>query len=190
MQHVDSIHRPLIIGERYIVPCIIKESDMEYMDEQDLFLGKNYNRSSFKKMYITPVINHPHNDVENGQHYIHYHADFRFIKYERIAGMQTIKRKHSVHIFCEDIRPTTKLHGKIQHIVLPVVNAEFGAVTPVEAIAKSNLKHDCIYKGKCPHRGYPLDQVEEINGVITCPLHGLQFDSITHKIIHHIKQLS
>jgi nitrite reductase/ring-hydroxylating ferredoxin subunit len=57
-------------------------------------------------------------------------------------------------------------------------------ITPVSLIKNSKLKHNCIHKGKCPHRGYDLsNEIPNENGIITCPLHGLQFDKITKKLL-------
>lgn len=163
MKHVNEVDRPLKIGEMYMVPCIVRE-DME-----------------IDKIYITPVIDHPHSDLENGQRHIHYHADFRFIRYNN-DNPYDIHRTHSRHVFCEILRPT-KANGRLMDIALPAIRIHNEIITPSKMISKSKLKHDCIYKGKCPHRGYPMNQVDAVDGKLTCPLHGLQFDQITHKII-------
>ena len=55
---------------------------------------------------------------------------------------------------------------------------------PVRFIKNSKLKHKCIHKGKCPHRGYDLSNVDPIDNQIHCPLHGLIFDAETKKIIN------
>ncbi len=36
----------------------------------------------------------------------------------------------------------------------------------------------------CPHRGADLSGIEPVDGVITCPLHGMQFCARTGKAIH------
>lgn len=163
-QKVENVKHPLKKGEKYAVPCIVRHED-------DL-------------MFITPVINHPHNDKENGQKEVHYHADYRFIKHKSDNNFPTIINNHSKHVFAETVRPQYKLHGNIEYYVLPVINEGFAGVTNVEFIAKSKLKHKCIHEGKCPHRGYDLSQVSSINGKITCPLHGLQFDAETGLVIY------
>jgi hypothetical protein len=174
---VEDVKRPLRKGEFLLVPCIIKRV-------REYWLGKTRNLT-----YITPVINHPHNDIENGQKEIHYHADFRFIKTYGIA----IQRNHRNHIFCEDIRPVLDKYHVIEYLLLPVVNSrltdevEQTYQTNVNLMKKSKLKHDCIYKGKCPHRGYDLSQERPRNGIITCPLHGLQFDEQTGKVLNFEK---
>ena len=162
---VESIKRPLIVGEILLVPCIVK---FKYTNSPDM------------QMFITPVINHPHSDIENGQLNTHYHADFRFIKVDKFGNPIN---KHSSHIFGHSARPEIKLHGELMYILLPVINGTNLNITPANLIAKSKLKHNCIYNGKCPHRGYNLSQIDAIDGVITCPLHGLEFDGITKKIL-------
>lgn len=153
---VEDIKLPLKVGQYFLVPCIVKRE--------------------YERLFITPVINHPHNDKENGQHEIHYHADYRFVKHYNDSSFPTPINNHSAHVYIHKIRPQEKVHGDLEYFILPVINESFTGITPVKEIAKSKLKHKCIYKGKCPHRGYNLSQVEPINGIITCPLHGLQFN--------------
>lgn len=160
---IDEVTRPVKKGELYMVPCIVKEE------------GGN--------LYVNPVINHPHNDRENGQDSVHYHVDYRFIKYRGGKEDPLPLLNHSRHLFAIQPRPQIGRDGKLEYIALPVINEEFAGGTAVELIKNSKLKHDCIYKGKCPHRGYDLSQVSPENGIITCPLHGLKFDELTKKII-------
>lgn len=149
MNKVEEIKRPLKKGEKFLVPCIVK---------QDEFYT-----------YINPVINHPHHDKENGQDYIHYHTDTRFVKFNEDG---TIKREHRSHYFCNTFRPILGKDGDLRYIVLPVINEDFTAITDVNLISKSKIRHKCS-KNKCPHRGYDLSQVKEVNGFKKCPLHGL-----------------
>lgn len=175
-ERVETVKRQLKIGEKFLVPCISEERD--------------------NKLFITPVINHPHNDNENGQKEVHYHADYRFIKYTKemegwigkYSNGKTIERivvinSHSTHVYCQSRRPQIGVHGTFGYYILPVINEEFVGVTSVELIKNSTLKHKCIHKGKCPHRGYDLSQVVPIDGKITCPLHGLKFNSETGNLI-------
>lgn len=161
---VEEVKRPLKKGEEYLVPCIIKEE--------------------FGVMYITPVINHPHSDKENGQHEAHYHTDYRFVKHNGDKYVPIPIRKHSKHYFAPLSRPQKDIDGTLEYFVLPVINEEFAGITGVNLIRNSKLKHKCIHKGKCPHRGYDLSQVKPINGKITCPLHGLEFDEKSGKILN------
>ena len=157
---VEDIKRPLLKGELFIVPCIIRVD----------LLNKD-------RLFVTPVINLPHNDKQNGQHETHYHADYRFLKHD---GNGKVQNKHSKYYFCEQSR----LNGTLEYFVMTVINENFYGATPVQLISKSKLKHQCIYKGKCPHRGYDLSQVKAIDGKIRCPLHGLEFDEKTGKVLN------
>ena len=187
MLRVDDIKRPLLLGEEYFVPCIVRTEYHPIVYEQTLIEERYLTKNHKLRTYITPVINSPHNDIENGQKEVHYHADFRFIKTENVhVDGSTILRvinKHSKYYFCEFIRPEEKVHGRLEYMALPVVSEEFAQGTPVGLIKNSKLKHKCIHKGKCPHRGYDLSQVKPSNGIITCPLHGLTFDSTTKQLL-------
>jgi len=162
---VDDIKRPLIKGEKVLVPCLVKT---EMKDDQDIWLDLT---NAKKVMHVLPVINHPHNDIESGQAEDHYHLDYRFINHKDNGVFPTVINSHSVHVFGSEIRPK-KDFGNLEYHLLPVINEEFNGITPVNLIGK--LKHKCLHKGKCPHRGYDLSQVKPVNGVITCPLHGFR----------------
>lgn len=162
---VEEIKRPLIKGELFWVPCIVQVI-------QNIPL-------EMEKICITPIINHAHNDIENGQKEIHYHADFRFIKHK--SGR--IINRDSRYVFGHEIRPELGVHGNMEYILLPVINEQFYGITPSEMIKNSKLRHKCIHNGKCPHRGYDLSQVQPIDGKIICPLHGLAFDENTGNLL-------
>lgn len=163
----------LIVGKHYLVPCIVFNAN--------------------DKEYITPVINHPHNDVENGQAYIHYHTDYRFIRIKNIADQELnvpvehalpiAINNHSKHIFAIDSRPVLNNYSQLVHIILQCVRTSQLGITIPSFVSKSKLKHKCIYKGKCPHRGMDLTSTEPVNGVIVCPLHGLKFNAKTKMLI-------
>lgn len=94
---------------------------------------------------ITPVINHLHDE--------HYHFDNRF---------------HATFNNVVQTSPEILLTGNIEYFPLKVVNEnpsifDFSKESPIE---------ECKHKGKCPHMGYDLKQVEEMDGIKTCPLHG------------------
>jgi hypothetical protein len=174
MKKVEEIKRPLKKGEIYLVPCLVKK-EITPTDEQSLWLDIKTDNAI--KIHILPIINHPHNDKENGQPETHYHLDYRFIKHKNNHNFPTIINKHSKHIFGSQVRPLPNF-GELYYYPLPVINEHFSGVTGYELIRNSKLKHKCIHKGKCPHRGYDLSQVKpNEKGVITCPLHGLEFNS-------------
>lgn len=161
---VENVKRPLKNGELFLVPCIVNEID---------FLNESVNTKKIE--FVIPIINHPHNDIENGQEEVHYHADFRFVELREKDGAMFVYLENDTKCYVYNLRPTLK-DGEFKYIILKVINGNKHLTTPVEFIKKSKLKHKCIHKGKCPHRGYDLSQVsEDENGIVTCPLHGLQF---------------
>lgn len=167
------------------VLCLIKHVyEKVDMDEQEVWLDIEPNYKYLQKIeYVLPLYNHPHNDIENGQEEIHYHQDTRYD--------EAVKNSSKFSSF---------RNGRI---VLPLLEGEFLAyrelnkvrekedfTTPIRFINNSKLKHKCIHKGKCPHRGYDLTNVKPLYDkeydkyVIKCPLHGLKFDLTTKELIN------
>lgn len=169
-----------IIGKYYKVLCFIEKKLVEKCSELEWIVKsngevvhENVNRSYFFE-YVYPLINHPHNDIENGQKEIHYHIDDRF----KIEEPYRAEYPLQLRIF---IKKTEK--HQLQYRMVKCVKSEIRTKTSELLIKDSKLKHKCIYKGKCPHRGYDLSNEIPINGVITCPLHSLRFDSETKLLI-------
>lgn len=180
IKKIDNVNRPVKKGEVFSVPCIVQDTDVFDTEWVEDFGVMTPIRKKVKQ--ITPVINHPHNDKENGQSYVHYHADFRFIDTSQMKPSLIRKDKHLFMLGSH--RPKA---GKIEYLPMKVVNEHQpeGTITEVSYIKNSKLKHKCIHKGKCPHRGYDLSKTTEQNGIITCPLHGLKFDAKTKKVLNH-----
>lgn len=169
---IEDLKRPPEIGELFLVPCVV------------------YNlMSTDKKIKLCPVINHPHNDIENGQPETHYHIDYRFVgRSEKYKSFFRQRRSGIEYVFYPAMfRPELNSSFKsLEYFAMRLVTTNQINETSVIAIAKSRLHHQCIHKGKCPHRGYDLSQTVAIDGVITCPLHGLKFDEKTGKVLNHI----
>ena len=172
MEKVEDVKRPLKVGEVFLVPCIVRG---------EKHTGKRI-------LYITPVFNLPHNDVASGQREIHYHTDYRFVRVKmKVRGpardrykfsFPKVVRRHSEHLFVETIRPTLEhVENFLVYYELPVINEGFVGITPPETINKEAIKHKCLVRGKCPHRGFDMSQVEgNQQGIKTCPMHGLRFN--------------
>lgn len=149
------------------VLCLV-ETNWTNLSEEDLWIqDEPTTRWSVKKEEVTPLINHPHSDKENGQKEVHYHADTRYYN-----GTKNLR-----------VALPLKPNQKLEFRWLYKVAEEMLYRTPVSLTSKSTLKHQCIHKGKCPHRGYDLTNVEPIDGVITCPLHSLRFNATTKQLI-------
>ena len=159
-----------------------------WLDTRDIAI-----RHKRKVTRIGPIIDHPHNDIENGQSESHYHLDTRFMMDQNNYPFLDTHQFHDflpgrvVEFFKFD-RVTLQFLNKnnVRRELIPLLcyrNKQIRS-TPVQLIAKSKLKHQCIHKGKCPHRGMDLSQESPADGVITCPLHGLKFSAESGKLIH------
>lgn len=189
MIKIDELKTQPIIGETYLVPCIISK---KYLPNQDWCLDDN-DSVVLPTPYSTniyPIINHKHSDKENGQNYEHYHVDYRFVETIMKEGIVSVVQLHSAHTFAPSLRYDLH-HGnrdydenyKITYHALKCLRLNQYGIASKELLKKSKLKHKCIHKGKCPHRGYDLSQEVPNNGIITCPLHGLEFNAETKQLI-------
>lgn len=152
------------------VLCLIETIVSEHeVDEQELWMDLDPNISKFKRVvkeYVTPLIDHLHTDRENGQEDAHYHMDSRYI----------VNKERSIYL---RVFPNhLKANERLEYRMLKKQTNKYSFSTSVNLISKSKLKHDCAHKMKCPHRGFDLSGVEpDEDGIITCPLHSLQFDT-------------
>jgi len=115
-----------------------------------------------------PVYPLKHNDLQSGQKEFHYHVDFRFAEsdeYSRIVYNGQLKYFEK--------RLNKKSHTNITN----------------SSIINHCIKQKSMIKGKlCPHKGYDLSLETPVNGIITCPLHGLKFCVSTKKLLNEQKQ--
>lgn len=179
------------------VLCVTKSIEESYDEDEllelqykdiDIQLDESLRR---RVKLIIPLYDHPHNDIENGQPHVHWHQNHKYngdfdklLHFECYKGGRISKPKIA--------------HGeKFEYIYLYKISEFETFKTPVHLTSKTKLKHNCIHKGKCPHRGYDLSEElavydENYGGnVITCPLHGLKFNAETKEIINnHLRQLT
>lgn len=139
-------------------------------DEQELWMDlEPISRTSRKIVKVIPLIDHLHNDKENGQPMPHYHIDSRFYKGGNLHYTD-------LRVYPHELKSNEKL--EYRELVQFREKHDLVTATSVRLISKSKLKHNCIHKGKCPHRGYDLTGVQpDKDGILTCPLHSLRFDT-------------
>jgi len=154
------------------VLCLVETNwteDLQWWSDQEAWLDNEPHdrwsvmKSSIMKQKIIPLIDHPHSDKENGQKEIHYHVNSLYVDNYPLEFRISLPLKEN---------------QKLEYRYLKKVrNIEIFSTT-VKLISKSKLKHKCIHKGKCPHRGFDLSNIKpDENGIITCPLHSLMFDT-------------
>lgn len=205
MLRIDDLKEPPIAGDHYLVPCIIREYLQPYTEranelewvvgkDGDLVLQGGCRTYYMKHLQVYPVINHLHNDRENGQDYYHYHVDYRFIQLipskREDSNLSITPKYHPYHDFAPWLRYDLRVNAsgvdnsqdyKLEYHALRCIRVHQRGIAG--NVNQAKLAHHCIKNGKCPHRGYDLSQVVHINNVITCPLHGLKFDRITNQLI-------
>ena len=143
---------------------------------------------------IYPLIDHPHNDIENGQPEQHYHGDERFNVPQTHLPKDWKVWANAGRIPIDSKGNIINNFGAYDKVWLEMVELfksdELSAgMTDLNLITKSKLKHKCIHKGKCPHRGFDLSNEPIKNGVITCPLHSLQFDGDSGKLLTDMSKI-
>lgn len=186
LQKIDDLKEPPVVGQEYLVPCIIKGRD-KYQDPNpdwivgptgELKLEETYRTSP---LVIYPIINHLHHDKENGQNYYHYHIDYRFIELKGLGGAYhpIPKQKGRNHVYAPSVRynllDADDKDYKITYHAFKCLRQQQYATAGFVQLSK--IEGDChAHNNKCPHKGYDLSQVvPDQDGVVTCPLHGLQF---------------
>lgn len=166
------------IGNYYWTFCLIETIQKEIrfdINDEDLWRNYDlYNPPQYSTIeLVIPLINHPHNDVENGQKEVHYHVDDRF---EPIGGAFNVFWEYRISL-------PLKKNQILGYRKVKYVKERVLTVTDPKFISKSKLKHNCIHKNKCPHRGFDLSNTKSKFGIITCPLHGLKFNKKTKELL-------
>jgi hypothetical protein len=170
IERVDRQTAPLVEGRFYLVPTV-----------EAKWCGK---------LAVWPVIGPLHEDREIFRfEFDHYHVDARFLPRRFRHPERTFS--HPLH------RPwpideATALPSPVLRRRL-CVRAHLGfeipwGVNPApwKELCRAFAGHQCA-SGKggwiCPHRKASLGSILPVDGVITCPLHGLRIDAASGKVI-------
>jgi hypothetical protein len=165
------------IGKVYDIKCaVIRKSYFIKGTKTEYVCDLHGNEEVQLKLVIVPLLDHLHHDNENGQKYKHYHMDERFNC--EISSFICIQSKGGVRISESDI---------LEYLILPLTCVDDKIIGSTDKIATRNStfkSHKCLMKGKCLHRNYDLSDIKPINGIIKCPLHGLEYNAETKKLIN------
>jgi hypothetical protein len=180
---VDELDHPPEIGRFYLVPTI-----------------------RYPLCHVVadwPVLGVKHADAEHFRFpHDHYHIDTRFMTCGLLRKLRKRDRKEvlpgqaSRLALCwrdstGGLEFSTLPHPPVEYrrlkCVTPVIAYPFGGVPQVlafrEALADVSLL-DTKHGPVCPHRGFRMGAIApDENGVLTCPLHGLQFCARSGKAI-------
>jgi len=192
---IDELKVPPIVGNYYLVPCKVVYMEQSTPKTYSKNIDNAWEDFSFIKpitkkiALITPVINRPHSDKENGQNDIHYHIDTRFMKEDMDSYEDNEISYYKGYIIELDYQMRLEDNFELEYVPLKCISSKYDDITDISYISKSKFKHKCIHKGKCPHRGMDLSQVVPVNGKITCPLHGLEFDKDSGVLLSNIENI-
>jgi hypothetical protein len=176
LQRIDRLNSPPIVGKYYLVPAIW------------------FSWGGRKPHRWWPAIGRKHNDIQFFQFpHQHYHIDVRFA--------------NSQHIRDAGRYSTSELGALLSTPISNPVRFPEGPPSPqwrrmrcrraevpypfLQAKAIKNInKHFSGLQCKraktgwiCPHRNVRLGSIAPVNGVITCPLHGLCIDPVTGIVV-------
>lgn len=177
MQRVDRLTEAPIAGQYYLVPVVRAVWD-GHLDHW-------------------PVIGPRHTDQQffNFEHE-HYHIDGRFLS-KRQRGYA----EHGWYSLAAQIQRTPLMtagnfNRDMPKPVLakrkcwtPNLPYEHHHETPVKELIRHFAGSKCA-SGKagwiCPHQKAPLGSVEIIDGIITCPLHGLRINAASGEVLRTV----
>lgn len=170
MQRVDEMTEPPTVGRFYLVRCI---------------------RNGNGRWY--PVMGPAHADPElapvagRGAAMVHHHYDARFMRLGDI-GLGTRRKMlarglavevallSAVHLVFSDARLMFRKRRCLRE--MPLHPTGFTVLN--ETYAAATLKGGCK---TCPHRGVPLASLPAVEGVVTCPGHGLRWNVSTGALV-------
>jgi hypothetical protein len=143
---------------------------------------------------LFPVLGFWHDDVILDVHEWHLHFDIRF--YTEEMEIYWGKQGNPGIGLVNGFKPGNPEFDRIRNSGFPLtpfvcvrqfpeLKIRLDSVYPVysaleDSLEKATCKKSCR---TCPHKGTPLDGVEPKDGKITCPLHGLQWDAETGKLV-------
>ena len=119
---IDELKTPPIVGNYYLVPCKVVYVEHSNKGNFQKNIDNTWEDFSvitpfFKKIaLITPIINRPHSDKENGQIDVHYHIDTRFIKDEEESYEDQELRYYKGYIIELDYHMRLKADFEIEYV--------------------------------------------------------------------------
>jgi hypothetical protein len=190
-----------VVGRPYLVPCV----DLSIYSTQDWdYCGF---RLAFRLRMLTriPVIGHSHKDPEfpgAGGEKQHIHLDVRFMNEMELEVWDITKRTLTndnfngfptipiVPSFADERSLTPTLKSRYCKRLMP--NYREAAFTGEyyqafeDRFESSKIKLD---KPICPHQGTPLGGISAVDGIVSCPTHGLGFCAKSGAMVRKTKRL-
>lgn len=167
VQRADRCTEPLVSGRYYLVPVVTAKWNHLLAE--------------------WPVMGSLHTDAEFFEFKKeHYHVDGRFLTKRQIEFAESQCRTLAAEVQAVPLHAYPGEPSLPKPVLTkrrcwtPSLPYEHGDRTPIQNIRRHYAGTQCaIGKGGwiCPHRKVSLGSVKAIDGIITCPLHGLRFDA-------------
>jgi hypothetical protein len=190
LQRADRLKELPVVGQWYLVPAILwkRGSHVSFAGGSEEAVLRELQLPGAKWW---PVWGSKHRDVEHfGFDNLHYHIDPRFLtkrhwsefrnSFFSRSPLQQVQAMPLNHVDLKSGPPKPQL----RRMRCTMAHSEWGHAD-AKTVVKFNEAYDgqqCA-KGKrgfiCPHKLFPLGSVQAVDGVITCPLHGLRIDAST-----------
>jgi hypothetical protein len=193
LQRVDRLKEPPVVGRWYLVPAILWDrSSFSSLGQSEWKILRELKTGPHAKWW--PVWGRKHNDIEYFNFAaLHYHIDPRFLTRRQVkevwcSGSRTVLQELQAQPLSHTGLKSGPPKPTLQRMKCTLSHAEWG-----HSGAKKVLALNADYAGKqcrngkfglvCPHKQFPLGSALAIDGVITCPLHGLRIDAATGKCL-------
>lgn len=177
MKRITDLSTPPVVGTYYLVPTV-----------------RYIYRGLTKRDW--PVLPPLHEDARffDFKHK-HFHIDGRFLTaqtFDRLNdwGRGSWETLQAVPLaYLGDRRsliPHPQIVWRRRRCARSVIPYQFGHMREVRAIADAYADVKCRHVRTgwvCPHQRFPLGSIGAIDGVITCPLHGLRIDAETGQVL-------
>lgn len=176
MERITFLSEPPVVGRKYLVPTVF------------------YGWLHQAKPRTWPVLLPFHSDAD----FLafpdpHYHVDARFLSPSDWQRANSYSSYYDAPTTCQGV-PLAR-RGETHPPIVWRARTCHRSVIRYSGIATSRITRRLLpHYGNaqarrvrtgwvCPHRGYPLGSAPVVDGVITCPLHGLCIDAETGRVI-------
>ena len=139
-----------------------------------------------------PVFSDKHEDREIiGFPHMHYHIDWRFVSRRAIGEIGRYRWRRIEHLYGlvlhegpmnEDNLPASVMRRRKYRGTFEDVLGAFPQAKWLDKLASTYAT--CRLKNMtCPHRNISLANCQVVNGIVTCPGHGLRWNVETGKVV-------
>jgi hypothetical protein len=153
----------------------------------DLFMVRTVRFARNGRIFIWPVVDHIHTDEGYGQPNPHYHIDWRFMSQKIINEQRAwfalglnpeIETEYFVPIMKDELIEEFYMEWEYLRDHCFPKTQTFSALRDLMLQKGAKMK-----RMRCPHHGTNLLSCKPVDGVVTCPQHGLKWNIKTGVLV-------